>query len=162
MERKISSSLTEFYKVYGVVLLIIFLLAFSYQFFDSPDSLSMYFLLAIFLLNILVMIDSWQMKDVEMTDAGLIITERFFFKQKSIFVPYEKIETVKNKFWWLGNNARTSIKFTEKSEFGNEITFNCKGFTLNSRAKIIEELNLNLKHSKSLGHKNPSYLKITD
>lgn len=139
MERRISSSFTEFNKVYGVFSLVLFSLFFVVPFYDLlpfPYSLII-FLLAV--LNLFAAISSFRMKKVEMTDAGLLISSRFFFNQKTIFVPFEKVELLKLKY--IGSNKTVSIKFTEPTEFGKKISFISKGYTLNSQAKIVEELN---------------------
>ena len=138
MERKISSPFTEFFKVYtilGMIVLsfIIFGLIFSGNGFPV-------FLLAALGLSLFLAFDYWRMKEVEMTDAGLIVTERFFFTQKSIFVPFEQIESVNNSLWWLGNKKRTTVKFLEETEFGKEIVFVCRGFTRVNQAIVMEEL----------------------
>lgn len=97
-----------------------------------------------------------------MTDAGLIITERFFFTQKSIFVPFEQIESVNNRLWWLGNKKRTTIKLLEETEFGKEILFISRGFTRINQAEIIEELNRAVLGSKNAERLNsaPSPLNL--
>ncbi|MGC2235733.1 MAG: hypothetical protein WA584_06205 [Pyrinomonadaceae bacterium] len=89
------------------------------------------------------------MKEVEMTDGGLIISSRKIFNQETIFVPYEKIESVKNKLWWLGNRKRVSVKFTEDTDFGKEISFISKGFSLMSQAEIVEDLNRTVIRNKT-------------
>jgi hypothetical protein len=140
MPRKISSSLTEFFKVYGVLCVIMFFTVFGWRFFYSSDLGFSLLMLAVFTINIFFAVDFWRMKEVELDDAGLIITKRVFFKQQSIFVPYENIKEVKNRFKWLGNRARTTIEFNEKTELGDEIYFLAKGFTRSSQAKTVEEL----------------------
>jgi hypothetical protein len=157
MERKISSSFTEFYKVYGVVSIFIFVLFFAVPFsifLNSP----FYILVILGLINLFTAFDFWRMKEVEMTDSGLLISSRLFFKQKTIFVPYEKIESSKNKLWWLGNNKRISIKFKENTDFGKEISFISKGFTLNSQTKIVEELNRAIIQNRNAERLNSAFL----
>jgi hypothetical protein len=95
------------------------------------------------------------MKEVEIADAGLIITERFFFTQKSIFVPFEQIESADNRLGWLGNKKRTTIKFLEETEFGKEICFICRGFTRSNQASVIEQLNRAAIRSKNPNGLNP-------
>jgi len=149
MERKISSSFTEFYKVYSILCVLMIPAFFAMGFFrllNFPFSL---FMLLIFALNLFLVYDFWRMKEVEIVDAGLIITDRFFFTQKSIFVPFDKLETVNNKLWWLYNNRRTTIKFTEPNEFGSEICFISKGLTRVKHAEIIEELNRTIIRNKT-------------
>ena len=140
MERKISSSLTEFYKVYGILCVAIFFAIFGFRFFDLLDLQFFIFLSIIAVINLMMAFDFWRMKEVEMTDAGLLISSRFFFRQKTIFVPYENVEEVKKRLWWLGNLKRISIKFKENTDFGGEISFITKGFTRHSQTKIYEEL----------------------
>jgi hypothetical protein len=89
-----------------------------------------------------------------MTEAGLIIGERFFFTQKTVFVPFEKIESATIKTRWSGNNTRVSVKFTENTVFAKEIFFLCKGFTSLKQTATVEELN-----RLAIRSKNPNGLK---
>ena len=148
MERRISSSFTEFYKVYGIFSVLILVAFVGLPFFNPFDWQFSVFMFAALFINLFFAFDFWQMKEVEITEAGLIITDRFFFTQKTIFIPFEQIESVNNKLWWLGNNRRTSIKFTENTKFGKEISFISKGFTRTTQAEIIEELNRTIIRSK--------------
>lgn len=97
-----------------------------------------------------------------MTDAGLLVSSRKFFNQQTIFVPYEKIETVKNKFWWLGNKKRVSVKFTENTEFGEEISFISKGFSLISQAEIVEELSRTVIRNKTSEKIKSAFYELED
>jgi flagella basal body P-ring formation protein FlgA len=158
MERKISSSLTEFYKVYGIFALIIFLLFLAPLFFDFLEFPFTILLSLAALINLFAAYDFWRMKEVELTGAGLIITERFFFNQKTVFIPFEKIETVKNKLWWLGNKNRITIQFTEITEFGEEISFLSNKFTRTAQAELVEELNRTILRNKSANRLSSAYL----
>lgn len=149
MERKISSSFTEFYKVYSILCIVLFVGIFGFTYFDFFDFPFSLFILLAFGVNLFLAFDFRRMKEVEITEAGLIITDRFFFTQKSIFVPFEQIENANNKLWWLGNKKRISIKFTENTEFGNEICFIAKGFTRMAQVEIIEELNRTIIRNKT-------------
>lgn len=148
MNRKISSSLTEFYKVYGVFCIFIFFAVFGFGFFDTSDLAPSIFLLLLFVSLLFIAFDFWRMKEVEMTETGLLISRRFFFSQKTIFVPYENVKFAKYKFWWLGHNHQISIKFLETTEFGEEILFFGKGIFKSSRDKIFDDLK-----SAIFGHK---------
>ncbi len=156
MERRISSSFTEFYKVYGVASIALFLLFFAVPFYGLlvfPYSLIIFLLGA---LNLFAAIDCFRMKEVGMTDSGLLISKRFFFNQKTIFVPYENIELSKLKL--IGNNNRVSIKFTEPTEFGEKISFISKGYTIKAQAKIVEELNQAIIQNKKAEQLNSAFL----
>lgn len=138
MERRISSPFTEFFKVYTILAIIVFFYI-LFGFVSSGGGFPL-FLLAAMGLSLFLAYDYWRMKEVEMTDEGLILTERFFFTQKSVFVPFEQIESVSNRLWWLGNKKRTTVKFLEKTEFGKEIVFVCCGFTRVNQAIVMKEL----------------------
>lgn len=153
MKRKISSSFTEFYKVYGICALILFILFFGRSF-SSLSFVSICMFLFIFF-TLFTAFDFWRMKEVEMTGAGLIISERFFFTQKTIFVPFEKIEAVKNTARWLGTNKKVSIKFTGNTTFGKEIFFLSKGFASIKQSEIVGELNRLAIRSKNPNGLNP-------
>jgi hypothetical protein len=157
MERKISSSFTEFYKVYSILSILLIAGFLASGFFEIVDFASLIFVLLIFVLSLFFVIDFWRMKEVEITDAGLIVTDRFFFTQKSIFVHFEKIENANNKLWWLGNKRRTTIKFTENTEFGNKICFIAKGFTRMAQVEIIEELNRTIIRNKTADRINAAF-----
>ena len=144
MEHKISSSFTEFYKAYLFVSLFVLLLIVGNFIFNfAPISFPFSFLPfgLIILIHALTAIDVWRMKEVELTEAGFLITGRFFFKQKTTFVPFESVERVKNKYWWLGYSKRITIKFNENTEFGEEASFLSKSFTRMGQVKMVEELN---------------------
>jgi hypothetical protein len=149
MERKISSSFTEFYKVYSILCVVVFAGLFGLGFFSYLEFPASLFIFLAFAVNLFLVYDFWRMKDVEITDSGLIITERFFFTQKSIFVPFDKIEKVGNRLWWLGNKRRATIKFTEPCEFGDEICFIAKGFSRMAQREIIEEINRTVIRSRT-------------
>jgi hypothetical protein len=149
MERKISSAFTEFYKVWGILSVILLVAIHGLPFFETKGILFSLFILLLYIVTLFFAFDFWRMKEVESTDAGLIITDRFFFTQKCTFVPFEQIETVTASFWRLNNSRRISVKFTENTEFGNEIFFVSKGFTQITRAKIVEELNRTVRRSKN-------------
>ena len=139
MERKISSPFTEVFKVYSILSIIFLIGIIGFGLFGFSD-----FPIVVFLalgVSLFLAFDFWKMKEVEITDEGLIITERFFFTQKSIFVPFEKVENANSKLWWLGNKKRTTVKFTEPTEFGQEIRFISRGFTRFAQTEIIEEIN---------------------
>lgn len=145
MERKISSSFTEFYKVFGVAYFIFALIFFGAGFGGFPNPL-LFSLLLIF--SFLIAFDFWKMKEVEMTEVGLIITNRFFFKQESVFVPFKDIEIIRNKFRWIGNYKRVTVKFIEPNKFGKEISFLSKPFTIFSQNEMVEELNRLVRKNK--------------
>lgn len=141
MERKISSSLTEFYKVYGILAILLVAILFGNILFDFsalPGSIFVYFTLA---LTLFTTFEFWKMKEVEMTDSGLIISDRFFFTQKTIFVPFETIETAQIKLKWLGSKNCIKVRFTERTLFGNEISFIPKKFTRVSKFELVDEIN---------------------
>lgn len=96
------------------------------------------------------------MKEVEITEAGFIVTDRFFFKQKTIFFPFENIKRVKNKFWWLGNNKRITIEFVKPTEFGSEISFLGNSFSRIKLVKMVEELNQIVWEKKNAESLNPA------
>lgn len=154
MERKITSSFTEFYKVYGVVWFFLALIFLGPTFFDFSNpvlfSLSMIFILAI-------TFDFWRMKEVELTEVGLIITNRFFFKEESAFVPFENIEIVRNKLRWIGNYKRVSIKFIEPIKFGKEISFLNNRSKISAQVELVEELNRSVRQSKKSELLNPKF-----
>lgn len=157
MNHKISSPLTEFYKVYGVFCIFIFFAVFGFDFFDPSDFAPSIFLLLLFVSLLFIAFDFWRMKEVEMTETGLLISRRFLFSQQIIFVPYEKVKSAKRKFWWLGNNHLVSIKFLEKTEFGEEIKFASRGMFKPSYDKILEDLNRAI-----FGHKISEKLNVAD
>jgi hypothetical protein len=156
MERRISSSFTEFSKVYGIVSLVVFLFIFAVPFYGSPTFPYSLFIFFFGALNLFAAINCFRMKKVEMTDAGLLISSRFFFNEKTIFVPYEKIELLKLKL--IASNNTVSIKFTEPTELGKKISFISKGYTINSQAKIVEELNQAIIQNKKAERLNSAFL----
>lgn len=162
MERRISTSFTEFYKVYGILCVAMFFALFGFHFFDSPVFPFPFFPLLFISINIIFTVNFWRMKEVEMSDAGLIISRRMFFNQETIFVPYENIESVKRKLWWLGNSRQVSIKFTEKTDFGNEVTFISRGFTRMSQLEIVEELNRTVIRNKTSDKINAAFNQLED
>lgn len=149
MERKISSSLTEFNKVLSAITFAAFLLIYSYilfNYFSLPIAAFSIILCAIY--GLLVR-EIWQLKDVEVTESGLIISKRLLFNRKFIFVPFENIESVKNKFLLFENTNQVKIKFIKETEFGKEISFTSKDYAFFSENKIVKEL-----RQKSLESKN--------
>lgn len=148
MERKISSSLTEFNKVASVISFFAFVFIYSYiifNYFSLPIAVFSFLLGAAYAF---VVHQAWQMKDVEMTESGLIVSERFFFSQKHIFVPFENIESVKNKFLLFENTNQVCVKFIEETAFGKEISFTSKDYKFFSESKIVKDL-----HQKALESK---------
>lgn len=140
MERKISSSLTEFNKVLSAVTFAAFVLIYSYillNYFSLPIAL---FALILGALYAFVVYEAWRMKDVEITEAGLIVSRRMLFSQKHIFVPFEKIASIKNKFLWFENTNQVVVKFTDETEFGDEISFTSKDYKFFSESQIVREL----------------------
>lgn len=154
MQRRISSAFTEFYKVYGILCLAIFFAFFGFRFFYLPDLPVFLFFSLIIFINIINAFDFWRMKEVEMTDAGLLISRRIFFNQETIFVPYENIEKVKSKLWWFGNEKRISIKFAGVTDFGKEIIFIGRGFRRATQAEIVAELSRTIIRNKTSGKIN--------
>ena len=140
MERKISTALNEFYKVYGIMIVLLFLPFAGLPFFNPFGMKFSPLLLGIILLNMIFVFDLWRMKEIELTDAGLIVTDRFFFNQKTVFVPFEQIDAVESKFRWLSSRNRISVKFTEATALGMDITFISKGFTRTAHNEVYEEL----------------------
>lgn len=145
MECKISSSFTEFYKVYPVFWFFLTSIFWGPTFLDFSNpflfSLSLIFIQAI-------TFDFWRMKKVELTEIGFIITNRFFFKEECVFVPFEKVEVVRNKFRWMGNYKRVSVKFIEPIKFGKEISFLCNRSKITAQVEMVEELNRSVRQSK--------------
>jgi len=140
MNRKISSAFTEFYKVFGILVFLLFLPFVGLPFFNPFEMRFSPPWLVGLIINLFVTFYLWRMKDVEMTDAGLIITERFFFSQKTVFVPFEQIEEVRNESSWLKNERDIYVKFFEPNQFGEEIFFMSKGFWNADHIEILEDL----------------------
>ena len=92
------------------------------------------------IINLYFAFDFWRMKEVELTAAGLIVTERFFFTEKTFFVPFEQIAEVTNDVWWRGGKRRIVLKLNESAEFGKEICFMPKGFRLIGNEEVFYEL----------------------
>lgn len=149
MERKISSSLTEVNKVLSAVTFIAFLIIYAYillNYFSLPIA---FFSLLLGAAYAFVVYEAWRMKDVEATDSGLIISQRSLFKQKHIFVPFENIESVKNKFLLFENTNQVRVRFHETTEFGNEISFTSKDYKFFSEIKLVKDLREKAVESKN-------------
>jgi len=149
MERKISSSLTELNKVLSAVTFLAFIVVYSYilmNYFTLPIAVFSALLGAAYAF---VVYEAWRMKDVEVADPGLIISERFLFKEKHIFVPFENIESVKNKFLLFENTNQVRVKFIESTEFGEEISFTSKDYKFFTESKTVKDL-----HQKAIESKN--------
>lgn len=153
MERKISSSLTEVNKVLSAVTFVAFVLVYTYlliNYFSLPIA---FFTFLLGVAYAFAVYEAWRMKNVEATDSGLIISQRLLFKQKHIFVPFENIESVKNKFLLFENTNQVRVKFLETTEFGNEITFTSKDYKFFSESKLVKDL-----HQKAIESKNAEHL----
>ncbi|MCD9185219.1 MAG: hypothetical protein LUM44_02210 [Pyrinomonadaceae bacterium] len=149
MERKISSSLTEVNKVLSAVTFIAFLIVYAYiliNYFSLPTA---FFSLLLGAAYAFAVYEAWRMKDVEATDSGLIISKRLLFKQKHIFVPFENIESVKNKFLLFENTNQVRVRFHETTEFGKEVSFTSKDYKFFSESRLVKDL-----HQRAVESKN--------
>ena len=162
MPRRISSAFTEFYKVYGILIVLLFVPIIGLPFFNPFDFSFTIGLLVVIIFNLFFVFDFWRMKDVELTDAGLIITQRFFFTQKTVFVPFEQIKVVKNKLRWGLTKKRIFVEFNEPNGFGKEICFLTKGYWQATHAGIFEELRLTIARHKNERQLNEPILQLNN
>jgi hypothetical protein len=66
---------------------------------------------------------AFKIKQVVLTEKGLLIFHIHFGKRMEMFVPFENIENISQKFYQRSNIETVSIKLNKITEFGSKIVF---------------------------------------
>lgn len=142
MRRKISSSAYTAFTKLGTVVFFGILMPISII--SSFESVSILFMQILIFLPLSFFMIRWalEFKQIEISDNGLNISQVNFGKKQVIFVPFEKIKSVEQSFFQHFNPETVTIKFTEKTAFGEKIKFIPKvRFFAFLDHPIVEELN---------------------
>lgn len=139
--RRISSSLTVLTKIIVLAIFAVFVPIWLIRNNDSPTVFFFVLLFAV-LFGFFMVNRALNLKHVEMTSDGLVISNANPLSPKEIFVPYENILEARQSFFQRGNFEIVVIEFHNRTKFGKKITFAPKlRYYAISEHPIVSEIN---------------------
>jgi hypothetical protein len=118
---------------------------------NPSDLFSVFINISAVLVSLLPVYRAFKIKQVALTEKGLLIFHIHFGKRKEIFVLFENIEYVSQKFYQRSNYETVSIKLYNLTEFGSKIIFMPKiRFFGILEHPIVSELNQVVERSRKV------------
>jgi hypothetical protein len=142
MRREISSSSNTALTKLAIIVFFGILVPITFIF--SFESIGKLLLQMLFFLPLSFFLVRWalKLKQIEINDNGLIISQTNFGRKQELFVPFKQLKCVKQSFFDHFNPETVTIEFKEETVFGEKIKFIPKvRFFAFLDHPVVEELN---------------------